>query len=163
MRSGLARGVSVVAIVALLAGCTPKGLKISGAGLGVSVVGAVLLTSAVASEDGGPSVDARGFTGVLLMLGGGMVTMLGMAVGLEGFVRGPDAPPPAPIDPLADARRQARDRAWQLTKTAAAAARAGDCAQVATLDVEIGRLDLEFHHTVFARDAAIARCLRAPP
>jgi hypothetical protein len=62
------------------------------------------------------------------------------------------------------ARRRAADRAQAGTewKRAAAAARADDCATVRELDPEIRELDVEFHDVVFARDVAIARCLRAP-
>ena len=61
---------------------------------------------------------------------------------------------------LASAERGARrEAAWQRTKHAASAARSGDCATVATLDVEVARLDADLHATVFLRDVAIANCL----
>lgn len=62
----------------------------------------------------------------------------------------PPPPPPAPPDH--------RSEAWTLTQQAQAAARAGDCATVATLDRQVAALDASFHDVVFARDAAIARC-----
>jgi hypothetical protein len=52
-----------------------------------------------------------------------------------------------------------RDRAWELTKGAATAARAGDCSTAIATSPEVQSLDAEFHETVFAADAAIARCL----
>lgn len=59
----------------------------------------------------------------------------------------------------ARARRAAREAAWQATKQAAAAARAGDCTTVARLDTDVHALDAVFHETVFVRDVAIAHCL----
>jgi hypothetical protein len=59
--------------------------------------------------------------------------------------------------------QQRREQAWSVTKDAEAAARAGDCAKVVALDAKVRVLDAEFHDTVFARDAAIARCLVERP
>jgi hypothetical protein len=64
---------------------------------------------------------------------------------------------------LAEQQRKAprtHDAAWQVTKQAAASARAGDCAAVAGADRALRDLDAEFHATVFVRDVAIARCLQ---
>ena len=49
--------------------------------------------------------------------------------------------------------------AHQLTRSARNAARRGDCAAVAKLDVQVRALDVDVHDTEFVRDAAIARCL----
>jgi hypothetical protein len=54
---------------------------------------------------------------------------------------------------------EARAKAGELWKLAAAAARSQDCATVLALDLKILELDVEFHAIVFARDVAIARCL----
>ena len=54
-----------------------------------------------------------------------------------------------------------RDTAWQLTKVAAEAARAGDCARVKQIDAQVRDLDSELHTTVFLVDAAIVNCLKA--
>jgi hypothetical protein len=48
--------------------------------------------------------------------------------------------------------------AWQMTKQAKAAARAGDCDTVAALEQVVRNLDSEFYRTVFARDHAIIQC-----
>jgi len=56
-------------------------------------------------------------------------------------------------------RASLRDNAWQLTKHAAAAARAGDCATVRDTSAIVRRDDEDFHRTVFVKDVAIARCL----
>jgi hypothetical protein len=55
----------------------------------------------------------------------------------------------------------ARESAWSVTKRAAAAARAADCATVKAADARVRELDADFHATVFVRDVAIARCLDA--
>lgn len=56
-------------------------------------------------------------------------------------------------------RRAARERAWRLTLTAQADARAANCDAVRTTSDTVLGLDEEFHRTVFVRDVAIARCL----
>jgi hypothetical protein len=63
----------------------------------------------------------------------------------------PAAPPPAPPDHRAEA--------WHLTQLAQGAARNGDCNRVRELGAQILILDAGFYETVFARDAAVARCL----
>jgi hypothetical protein len=57
-------------------------------------------------------------------------------------------------------RDEDRRRAWVLTKEAATAARTGDCARTRRLSPVVLDLDDEFHSAVFARDVAIASCLR---
>jgi hypothetical protein len=47
----------------------------------------------------------------------------------------------------------------QLTRSARNAARRGDCTTVVGIDVQMRKIDADFHGTVFVRDAAIARCL----
>jgi len=64
-------------------------------------------------------------------------------------------------------RTQSRERAEMRMKAAFDAARTGDCATVAKVDVELREIDVEFHDKVFVRDVGIARCLAgnvpAPP
>jgi hypothetical protein len=68
------------------------------------------------------------------------------------------APLAAPAQPDARIVADTRERAWQITRRAAAAARTDNCASVIELDAQVRQLDEEFHAIVFARDAAIARC-----
>ncbi len=62
-------------------------------------------------------------------------------------------------DGVLAARNETLRRAWTLTRYAATAARAGDCTTVEKLDSQVRALDRDFYDRVFARDAAIARCL----
>ena len=50
----------------------------------------------------------------------------------------------------------------QMTKTAAAAARAGDCASVRSVDDQLRSIDPVFRDVVFAHEVAIAGCIDAP-
>jgi hypothetical protein len=56
-----------------------------------------------------------------------------------------------------------RERAWALTREAAAAARTADCNKVVELNAQVRAVDGDFHASVFVRDAAIARCLALVP
>jgi hypothetical protein len=58
-------------------------------------------------------------------------------------------------------RERNRATAWELTKQAAGAAREEDCTQVQAIAPRVRELDLDFHASVFMRDVAIQRCLRA--
>ena len=58
-------------------------------------------------------------------------------------------------------RERNRATAWELTKQAADAARGQDCTQVQAIDPRVRDLDMDFHVSVFMRDVAIQRCLRA--
>jgi len=55
-----------------------------------------------------------------------------------------------------------REQAWQLTKQAEEAARAGTCATVQWAGPRVQMLDAELHEQVFMRDEAIRRCLQLP-
>src|SRR5262249_55898459 len=56
-----------------------------------------------------------------------------------------------------------RERAWQLTRRAADAARADRCDDVREISVQLCDVDSDFRDTVFARDVAIERCTRDLP
>ncbi len=62
-------------------------------------------------------------------------------------------------DEAAATRASNREQAWTLTKGAATAARADDCAEVLRIGPRVLELDSTFHAVVFARDVAIAHCL----
>ena len=47
----------------------------------------------------------------------------------------------------------------QLLRSARNAAGRGDCATVVEIDIQMRKIDADFHDTVFVRDAALARCL----
>ena len=59
-----------------------------------------------------------------------------------------------------NARERAREHAWILTKQAAIAARAENCALVRETSVKVLAADADFHASVFVNDVAIARCLK---
>lgn len=153
----------MVTLGLLAGGCeTRRQAKVGiGVGLGVLAIGGFLVSGAAGP---GGETDPEDYAGPFLIVGG-IIT----AVSLGFYMARLDssqAPAPA-ADPAAERaareRAEARDRAWQLTKQAAAAARAGDCATVVTHDATVKQLDADFHATVFLRDAGIARCLAPPP
>jgi hypothetical protein len=47
----------------------------------------------------------------------------------------------------------------QLLRSARNAVGRGDCARVVEIDIQMRKIDADFHDTVFVRDAALARCL----
>lgn len=121
----------------------------------------VTVTTAVAMgpEEGGIEV--------MLYTGLPSLTMLGTALMMLPFARDRDERAARAREEKAarakaehDARVATRDRMWWLTKQAAAAARADDCAQVAVFEREVWTGDVDFYARVFARDVAIARCLQ---
>ncbi len=57
------------------------------------------------------------------------------------------------------AQSKADEEAWQMTKRARDAARAGDCARVKKIEVAVRDKDKGFHDVVFMRDVAIQKCL----
>jgi hypothetical protein len=86
---------------------------------------------------------------------GGLAIVSAIVYGVAYASIPPDGPPPAPPDH--------RPEAWELTKRAQAAARAGDCATVRELSPQIRDLDAGVHGVVFMRDAAVEKCMFAPP
>lgn len=63
--------------------------------------------------------------------------------------------------PTLTRRERKRLEAWELTKQAGQAAREQDCMQVEAIHPRVRDLDTELHVSVFMRDVAIQRCLRA--
>ena len=68
------------------------------------------------------------------------------------YPQGMPSPPPT----------TSREQAWELTKQAQIAARAGRCDEVASLDARVQQLDKDFYDVTFLRDEAIRRCLQLP-
>jgi hypothetical protein len=66
----------------------------------------------------------------------------------------------AAIDTEPARRAASREAAYALTKQAATAARAGDCAKVKSLAGQVKEANAEFYDVVFVRDVAIAKCMR---
>jgi hypothetical protein len=71
-----------------------------------------------------------------------------------------DRPPPSQ-----SAQQRADEQAWELTKRARDAARAGDCDRVKKIAPAVRDKDRGFYDVVFMRDVAIQRCLQpaTPP
>ena len=80
---------------------------------------------------------------------GGLAVASAIAYGVyhSQVVSEPSGPPPKP------------NPAWEYTKKAEAAARAGRCDEVRDLDMTVLMLDKDFHAVVFSRDVAIQRCM----
>jgi hypothetical protein len=62
--------------------------------------------------------------------------------------------------PVESAQQRADDEAWQMTKRAKDAARAGDCERVKKIAPTVQAKDASFYDVVFMRDAAIQKCLK---
>lgn len=162
------RCVAVVASGALALGCShgaAKGGVI--AGVGITSIGIAMAAGAFGP---GGETDPEDVAFIPLTVGilVGTISLFIMLSTKDPDEKpeaaaAPPAPPPAPPrDPELERARRDRARAWELTQQAAAAARADDCVRTAQFGAEVATLDAEFHATVFARDAAIARCLAAP-
>ncbi len=136
---------ALICVVALTA-CSSQRAKLATAGISVGVSG--IATVQIATMDENPPVLLTA-----LALSAGMLGMLALLSGLDHGGRG-DVRPTVTI-PQPDRR----DEAWELTKLAASAARAGDCALVSVQNRIVRDIDPEFHEVVFVRDVAIARCL----
>ena len=157
--------VLVLALVAaLLAGGCNTRQRVAGAGVGLAVVGLTMTFSTdVRSEE---ESGTEGKIGIALLLTG--VVTLFVAAALEESAT---KEPPKEIrvsrgsadpDPAATTAQQTRDRAWQLTRQAQAAARANECAKVTELSAQVGALDREFYASVFLQDVAIQHCFTPP-
>lgn len=161
------RCVAVVLSCALSLGCSHGAAK-GGVIAGVGITGIGVAMAAGAFGPGGET-DPEDVAFIPLTVG---IVVGTISLFIMLSTKDPDekpaaaaAPPPAPpppADPGVEQARRDRARAWELTQQAAAAARAGDCVWPAQIGAEVATLDPEFHATVFARDAAIARCLAAP-
>jgi hypothetical protein len=88
-----------------------------------------------------------------LIAGFGAIAVGGLVVYMYADATAKDPPPAIEL-------HRADERAWQLTRKAAAAARAGDCTTARAIASDVRALDEDFYTTVFARDAAISRCVQ---
>lgn len=151
------RSVAVVLVCTLGLGCGPTMTRVGiASGIGITAIGVALATGQFKGGETDPKDVAW------LPLSVGLVILIPSVIMLLSEKPEPAAKPaqaPAP-DPAAPQRDQTRAHAWELTKQAAAAARASDCPTAVRLDAEVKALDVDFHETVFLRDAAIARCLQ---
>jgi hypothetical protein len=154
------------------AGCVPSDKRRRASweaalfGGGIAATGLAIASTARNDEERGAV-----FVIALPLIGAGLLAIVyGLdATGVIGRLEPDELPKRESIQDqalrAAAARKARRDhdreRAWQLTKASAAAARTGDCHVAIDFDDEIDALDPEFHDVVFLRDAAIARCLGA--
>lgn len=150
----------MVSLVVLVTGCTT--VKGSLRTAGVATLGAMGgLAFAVTGEPAGCACPTpREATGAILFLGGGTVAVVSLiaaaflAIDIDSSESAP-APTPAVVDdPLV-----IHERVWAMTREAAAMARAHHCEKVKAIELEVRGLDLEFHDTVFSRDAEVSTCL----
>lgn len=151
------RVASLSIAACLLVGCSAsqakKTRRRAELGIGASLVGVIGGSLGIAAFPDHKPV----FIGITATFGG--LAIASAVVYAIAHSNVPDDPPPPPPKQIPEGR----DEAWQLTKQAQTAARAGDCATVMELDVRVRELDLELHATAFARDVAIARCLTPVP
>lgn len=147
------RAASVVVVLSLFTACAGdqarRTRRHAELGIGISLIGVIAGSLSIAAF---PS-EKPTLIPITVALGGLAVAsaiVFGIAYSNEPAAV-PPAPPPSPPE--------GRAEAWSLTQQAQAAARADDCATVTSLDARVRALDAELHATVFARDAAIARCL----
>lgn len=142
------RSVVALACVLGLAGCQSQRGKLIAAGVSAGIAGYATVEIATASEGEEVPVvmTALAVTGGLFALG----------ALLSGLDHEDEERPSRTQDIKASDHR---DEAWDYTKAAALAARAGDCTTVLIHDRIVRELDADFHATVFLADVAIARCI----
>jgi hypothetical protein len=161
--------MAIVVCVVLATGCANRTVSYAALGVGATSLsfGSVMLLVGGSTVPSDNCYSDRCDDRNELQRDGAILSMSGLAllvVGLVGVLGDdpkPHAPPRPPRDPETEARAEARQRAWDLTKEAAAAARAGDCNAVLVATLRVQAIDAEFHATVFVRDVAIAQCLQA--
>ncbi len=152
-------GISIVLVGCLLGACAGRH-KVASVGLGMTVTGLVLTYSGEERRDSSTQ-DKLGVTFLLL----GLVTLFTAAALEETAAKEKARESHAPMRPRRrvavprlDPRIAVRAEAWQITKQAQEAARAGDCPKVTELSAKVGGLDPEFYADVFMQDVAIQRC-----
>jgi len=147
----VSRLVAAALCASLAIGCGAHARRNAELAIGGSLAG-VLATSLVIAAAPSTKPESIGVAIAFGALAIASTVAYGIAVGTE-----PEAVAEAPRAAPPDHRAEA----WSLTQQAQAAARANDCGTVRGLSEQVAQLDASFHTAVFARDVAVAACLRA--
>nr|MBA3392310.1 hypothetical protein [Deltaproteobacteria bacterium] len=166
VRSKVMRARIATALVICVLGACSGRHKVAGVGLGMTVTGLVLTYSADDDRRERTTQDKLGVSLLLL----GLVTLFTAAALEETAAKEKARESHAPVRKRQqivvtrpDPRSAVRAEAWEITKQAQAAARAGDCPKVTELSAKVGGLDPEFYADVFMQDIAIQRCFTGAP
>ncbi|HEY5927684.1 MAG TPA: hypothetical protein VIV11_38630 [Kofleriaceae bacterium] len=154
--------MAVLVGVAMLSGCTTYGGSKTTAKVGgVMTVAGFATWLPLARENASYDEAGLAILGTMFVLIPGALLGVGGLIGMAEYKLEPvtDAPVARAHEQERQARAQALDLAWALTKAAAAAARSGDCNSVIAQSPGVREIDADFHSTVFMRDVAIKRCL----
>ena len=145
----------LLVIALCLSGCgpqkSPKTMRYAEITLTGSLVGVLASSLAVAATSQHPDLKTA-MIGV--DIGFGSLALGSLLVYLVADIY--DEEPPSQ-----SAQTRADEEAWEMTKRAREAARAGDCGRVKKIEPTVKAKDPSFHDVVFMRDAAILRCLQA--
>jgi hypothetical protein len=146
------RSVAALVVVTMMSGCSTKAGALTGLTLGSLGVmaGAVVYASPSPTPSGAPANLDHWSGGALIFVGG--FVMIVSALSLAVVLRTPTTQSrPNPE----------RDQAFAWTRTAARAARLGDCATAIEIEHRIRDLDANVHDAWFVRAPAIKKCLDA--
>ena len=129
-------------------------------GIGLALL-ATSVVQTVASINPGCTHSICGDNPRLVVFGTGIAAVAaGLVMAVVGqSVRDGEVQHVVATDRASARAKHAREWATLLMKTATAAAIAGDCANVQTIESTVHSVDPDFHDTVFVLDADIATCL----